>query len=48
MGLVLLGERLTMVQWLAIGAIIASSVGAAMSSRAGKAPATAQPMEPPL
>jgi inner membrane transporter RhtA len=48
MGLVLLGERLTMVQWLAIGAIIASSVGAAMSSRGGKVPATAQPMEPPL
>jgi len=48
MGLMLLGERLTPTQWLAIAAIIASSVGAALSSRAGKAPATAQPMEPPL
>jgi inner membrane transporter RhtA len=48
MGLALLGEHLTATQWLAIGAVIASSVGAAMTSRAGKAPATAQPAEPPL
>ncbi|WP_338760865.1 EamA family transporter [Massilia sp. METH4] len=48
MGLVLLGERLTGMQWLAIAAVIASSVGAAMTSRAGKEPATAQPAEPPL
>lgn len=33
MGLVLLGERLALNQWAAIGAIIAASVGAAMSSR---------------
>ncbi|GGY03459.1 EamA family transporter [Massilia dura] len=33
MGLVLLGERLTPNQWGAIGAIIAASAGAAMSSR---------------
>ena len=40
MGLVLLGERLALNQWAAIGAIIAASVGAAMSSRFGspKAP----------
>lgn len=39
-GLVVLGERLTVLQWLAIGAIIVSSVGAAMSSRfaGGRAP----------
>ncbi|QGZ42581.1 inner membrane transporter RhtA [Pseudoduganella flava] len=36
MGLALLGERLTVVQWLAIGAIIVSSVGAAMSGRGSK------------
>lgn len=35
MGLMLLGERLTTPQWLAIGAIIVSSIGAAMSSRFG-------------
>lgn len=48
MGLILLGEQLTSTQWLAIGAIVASSVGTALSSRSGKPPATAQPMEPPL
>lgn len=37
MGLALLGERLTVNQWCAIGAIIASSVGAAMSSRTAAA-----------
>ncbi|MBB3219451.1 EamA family transporter [Pseudoduganella umbonata] len=35
MGLMLLGERLALNQWAAIGAIIAASVGAAMSSRFG-------------
>lgn len=33
MGLALLGERLALNQWAAIGAIIAASVGAALSSR---------------
>jgi inner membrane transporter RhtA len=33
MGMLVLGEHLTPKQWLAIGAIIVSSVGAAMSSR---------------
>jgi threonine/homoserine efflux transporter RhtA len=33
MGMLILGERLTSTQWLAIAAIIVSSVGAAMSSR---------------
>jgi inner membrane transporter RhtA len=33
MGMLVLGERLAPTQWLAIGAIVASSVGAAMSSR---------------
>jgi inner membrane transporter RhtA len=36
MGLMLLGEHLTATQWLAIGAIIASTVGAAMTSRANR------------
>jgi inner membrane transporter RhtA len=36
MGLALLGERLTVTQWLAIGAIIVSSVGAATSGRSGR------------
>lgn len=35
MGLLLLGEHLSSSQWLAIGAIIAASLGAALSSQAG-------------
>jgi threonine/homoserine efflux transporter RhtA len=33
MGLLLLGERLPAVHWLAIGIIVISSVGAAMNAR---------------
>lgn len=42
MGLLLLGERLSSSQWLAIGAIIAASLGAALSSQA------APEREPPV
>jgi len=38
MGLILLGEMLSLGQWLAIGLIVCSSVGAAMSANHGKAP----------
>lgn len=38
MGLILLGEMLSLGQWLAIGLIVCSSVGAAMSANHGKSP----------
>ena len=37
MGLLLLGEQLVSTQWLAIGLIMLSSIGAAMSARASRA-----------
>jgi inner membrane transporter RhtA len=38
MGFLLLGEALPLTQWLAIGIIVASSVGAAMSAKVGATP----------
>jgi inner membrane transporter RhtA len=51
MGLVLLGEHLDVTQWLAIGLVIASSVGAATSAglaarRRGRVPAQPAPPAP--
>jgi inner membrane transporter RhtA len=37
MGLLILGEVLTLLQWLAIGLVICSSIGTAMSARPGEA-----------
>lgn len=37
-GLILLGEQLALLQWLAIGAIIAASVGASLTARGGEHP----------
>lgn len=38
MGVVILGEALLLSQWLAIGLVVLSSIGAAMNARAGLPP----------